>query len=542
MSNKTQEFISKAVSKHGDKYDYSKVNYTHSKIKITIICKEHGEFEQKPNLHLNGSGCPSCSGNVRLSLDSFKQKAVTIHGIKYDYSKVNYVNARSKVQIICDKHGIFDQTPHDHLKGSGCPSCAGVSFVSFDDFKERAFNIHGIKYEYIEVSDGKTKSDVLVVCPKHGSFKQRINSHLNGKGCVKCGYDDLSLLNRSDLQTFLDKCYEVHGDKYDYSAVDYVNSRTNIKILCPKHGAFDQSPSNHLQGHGCPKCTNSVSDEHSKILSILDEFNVSYVVNDRSIFKGLEIDVWVPDYKLGVEINGCYWHGLRIDNVENHSRLSSIHSLKADLARDNGIVLYQLWDFEINNNLDIIRSMVSHKLNKSRKIYARNCEVKRIENGDVVDFFNKSHLQGYRSAKVNYGLYYDDLLISAVSFSANNNYQWEVMRYATLGGHVVVGGFSRLFKRFLSDFNPNSVMTFADRRISFGNVYRSNGFVDLKITKPNYFYQRGRTRLSRQRCQKHKLSKLLPNYVDSLSEKDNMLLNGFNKIHDAGNYQLLWSK
>lgn len=542
---KNSIFISKAKIVHGDKYDYSKVEYLNNKSKVEIICKKHGSFFQTPGSHINScTGCPSCAGNVKHSNESFINKSKLIHNDKYDYSKVEYINAFSKIVIICPKHGFFLQAPHDHLKGAGCSQCAGTKLVSFDDFVSRSAIIHNNKYEYFKLGDEKTKSDVTVVCPIHGSFNQKINGHLNGKGCKKCAYDDLSINNRSDLKTFLDKCYEIHGNKYNYELVEYVNSRMDVTIICPKHGPFNQSPSNHIQGHGCPKCSSTISNNHVKILDLIKSLkpNVEIINNDRSVFDGLEIDIWLPEFKLGIEIHGCYWHSLRLDNTYDHSRLSNIHDNKATLAVRNNITLFQFWDYEIENKIDIISSMISHKLNLNSRIYARNCYIKKLDNGDVVDFFNSSHLQGHRNAKVTYGLFYNDELVSAASFSNNHKYYWEIMRFACKKNVGVIGGFSKLFKKFIDDYDPPQVMTFADRRISTGNVYRINGFLEVQITKPNYIYQRGKLKLSRQQCQKHKLSRLLSNYDDKLSEKDNMLINGFNKICDAGNYKLLWNK
>jgi very-short-patch-repair endonuclease len=121
----TCEFINKAFNVHDDKYDYSLVNYIGALTHVDIICKIHGIFKQKPNNHLNGYGCPKCS---RISFSNkiynkFIEKAKILHENKYDYSKVIYVNTNQHVEIICPKHGIFNQSPNNHLKGCGCPYC-----------------------------------------------------------------------------------------------------------------------------------------------------------------------------------------------------------------------------------------------------------------------------------------------------------------------------------------------------------------------------------------------------------------------------------
>ena len=249
MNTKTEQFIEKARKVHGDKYDYSKVNYVNSSTKVTIICPIHGEFEQTPNKHLLGQGCPKCAGGIKLTTKNFIEKARKVHGDKYDYSKVNYVNNRTKVIIICPEHGEFEQTPASHLTGSGCPMCVGGIKFSKEQFIEKAREVHGDKYNYSKVNYINANTKVIIICPEHGEFEQTPGSHLYGQGCPKCA-------NNIKLTTeqFIEKAKEVHGDKYDYSKVNYLNSYTKVTIICPEHGEFEQTPANHLVGKGCPKC------------------------------------------------------------------------------------------------------------------------------------------------------------------------------------------------------------------------------------------------------------------------------------------------
>ena len=144
MTDKTTEFINKAKIVHGDKYDYSKVEYINSRTKITIICKVHNEFEQKPSKHLFGQGCPICGGLYKRTNTDFINDAIKIHGDKYDYSKVKYINSQEKVIIICKNHGEFEQKPNSHLNGQGCGKCAGRKRQN-NDFINDAIKVHGDK-------------------------------------------------------------------------------------------------------------------------------------------------------------------------------------------------------------------------------------------------------------------------------------------------------------------------------------------------------------------------------------------------------------
>lgn len=133
----TKEFIQKAIEIHGNKYDYSKVEYKNNKTKVCIICPKHGEFWQIPNSHLNGSKCPKCSGKF-LDKEYFIEKANKIHNNKYDYSKLVYLGNKTKVEIICSIHGSFWQTPNDHLDHCGCPECRKSKKLTTETFIKRA--------------------------------------------------------------------------------------------------------------------------------------------------------------------------------------------------------------------------------------------------------------------------------------------------------------------------------------------------------------------------------------------------------------------
>lgn len=188
MINRLDCFLKKARQVHGDKYDYSLVQYKNCKTKVQIVCPIHGVFEQTPDHHLNGKcGCPVCAGNQRSDLDTFIEKAEMVHGMLYDYSCVKYYNCHTKVAIICRAHGVFYQTPNNHLLGKGCPYCADNVKLTTGQFQQRSIAVHGLKYDYSLVVYKGNKIPVLIICPEHGVFKQTPTSHLSGNGCPICG-------------------------------------------------------------------------------------------------------------------------------------------------------------------------------------------------------------------------------------------------------------------------------------------------------------------------------------------------------------------
>ena len=184
--NKLKEnFIEKSIIKHGYFYDYSLVVYKNNRTKVKIICPIHGIFEQNPGSHTNGSSCPSCKGGVKLTNDDFLDKANKIHNNKYEYPDI-YINSFTKIRIICPIHGVFDQTPNSLISGHGCPECSNVKAYTTDSFKKQANKVHNNKYEYPDIYiNSSTK--IRIICPIHGVFEQTPNNHISKQHqCPKC--------------------------------------------------------------------------------------------------------------------------------------------------------------------------------------------------------------------------------------------------------------------------------------------------------------------------------------------------------------------
>lgn len=263
-SKTTEEFISDAINTHGLKYSYASVNYVNAKTKVIIICPIHGEFVQIPKSHVQGAGCPKCAGTIQLDSATFISLATEIHNKKYDYSKVNYVNSKTKVIITCSIHGDFEQTPSHHLhRKQGCSKCGKLSMSSLQssnttNFIRSAKSVHGDTYDYSNTVYSTSKQKVIITCSVHGPFKQMPNTHLNGKGCNKCGEARAANLRKSNTQKFIEKSNIVHFDKnYSYNKVEYNTATTKVTITCPHHGDFLQMPMTHLRGGGCPDCATS---------------------------------------------------------------------------------------------------------------------------------------------------------------------------------------------------------------------------------------------------------------------------------------------
>lgn len=201
----TSYFIERAVSKHGDRFDYSKTVYVRDRQKVVIICSVHGEFEQTPSGHLKGRGCLKCSPNKQVGTDSFIKRSILKHGKKYSYHLSVYVKNTTKLKIQClTCDAIFMQTPSDHLSGCGCPTCAGNTKLTTKDFIERSRSVHGDFYSYKKSVYTGSAYKLTITCPEHGDFKQKAQYHMNGMQCLKCS-QSLSIWSRSDYIEMCEK-------------------------------------------------------------------------------------------------------------------------------------------------------------------------------------------------------------------------------------------------------------------------------------------------------------------------------------------------
>ena len=312
---KTQEqFIQEAISKHGDKYDYSNVDYKSTNTKVTIMCKLHSyNFEQTPCCHLQGQGCPKCGKKYSPTTEEFIENAIKIHGDKYDYSKVEYKKNKSKVVIICKKHGEFTQKPNGHLGGMGCLKCGREICTeklkkSQEQFIQEAIAKHGQKYDYSKVFYNTTDDKVIIICKIHGEFEQTPGCHIIGQGCFNCGRIVCGEKLMHSTKEFIDSAIKIHEDKYDYSKVEYNGNKKKVCIICKKHGEFTQNPNGHLRGMGCPFCMNKTEGKLYEILlplypTLISQFKQDWCKNNTSK-RFLPFDFCIPEHKIIIELDG----------------------------------------------------------------------------------------------------------------------------------------------------------------------------------------------------------------------------------------------
>ena len=328
---------------------------------------------------------------------------------------------------------------------------------------------------------------------------------------------------------------KTHNNKYNYSKTIYKSSKKDVIIICKKHGEFTTNAYGHIKGVGCQIC--SISKEQYQLTEFIRSLNFNIKSNDRKIIVPYELDIWIKSHNLAIEFNGNFYHSYnRIETTKERNK----HKHKADLTHEKEISLLQIASHEWNNNKNLIKSMIKHRLGLSNRIYARKCTIQKIDNKITSKFFTVSHISGHRHAKIAYGLYYNDELVSAINFNPiKNNY--EIIRYASLPGLTIVGGLSKLLTRFIKDHKPNSIMTFVDRRYGNGIGYKKFGFELMSITKPGYIYLHSNCQPagSRIKFQKHKLQNKLKLFDPLLTEAQNMFNNKYRRMWDAGHYKLI---
>ena len=270
--------------------------------------------------------------NLEERKNNFLKKANILYDYKYDYSNIDYVNNDTNIDILCKTHGVFTQSPSNHLK-YGCNKCKPKSDKYYLDFINKSNEIHNNKYTYIKESFTNIKSKVSIICTKHGKFEQIAASHKYGSKCPKCDIEIRAKNQKLDKNLAIKKLIDVHGDRYDYSNFEYIEFSSIIKVICKEHGLFEQRYDVHLSGCGCKSCNNSLGeDKISKYLDIHKlKYKREYKFEDCKNIKKLKYDFYIEDMNTCIEFDGIqhykpieYFGGLerfeymkKCDNIKN---------------------------------------------------------------------------------------------------------------------------------------------------------------------------------------------------------------------------------
>lgn len=378
------------------------------------------------------------------------------------------------------------------------------------------------------------------------SIKEKIKSEWK-----KNGYDHP--MHSDKIKHQLQKQhYQQFKDFIDKNESDHVKLLSSIDEMvdhifrwkCLKCGNIFESQINpyfqlnsqHIHGR-CPKCypiSNVKSVPEYDVKEYLSSvFNGKIITSSRSIIPPKEIDIYIPDKSIAIELDGLYWHADDIGNDKNY------HLHKTEECEKIGIHLIHIFENEWKLKQNIVKSRLNNLLGiYSMTIFARKCQIKNVESQTSRQFQDNNHIQGKVNASVNIGLFYNDELISLMTFGKcrfNKKYEWELLRFCNKLGYHIPGAAGKLLKFFERNYHPKSLISYADRRWSQGKLYNALGFELDHISKPDYWYFKNLILESRIRYQKHKLKEILDKFDDNKTEVENMIDNGYHRIFDCGN-------
>lgn len=375
----------------------------------------------------------------------------------------------------CDKPRVFNNSVHGFFQT--CGKCVGNAFKEKFNNKSTLYivnNIDTTKYDIIDLPTGAM-----------------VNTPLTIK-CKKCNT--------------ISKIHLYNGKLKNINSIELCK---NCKPIS--------------------KPQNELSDFVSTL--ILDKIKT----NDRQTIKPLELDIYIPDKQLAIEFDGLYWHSDRTTVNRNY------HLNKTEFCEAQDIHLIHIFENEWLYKQDIVKSRIKNLLGiYDRTVGARVCQIKEVNDKTSKQFIDENHIQGQAISKVNLGLFYQDELVSLMTFSKprfSKQYDWELVRFCNKLGYHIPGAAGKLLSYFEKSYSPKSLVSYADRRWSYSkkNVYQTLGFTLSHVSAPNYWYFKGIEFSSRIKYQKHKLAALLETFDPELSEIQNMMANGYNRIFDCGN-------
>lgn len=445
--------------------------------------------------------------------EEFIRKAKIVHASEnIDYSKVVYKDNRTKVVLIdndldSDGHpyGEFEMTPSNFLKGQSHPRKRGLKISSSkryntEWFVSEARKEHGDLYDYSKTVYTGAHNKVIIIDPEYGEFEQEANSHLRGSGHPMRAILRISEAQKYSTEEFIELGKKIHPDAdYDYSKVHYVDSRTNVDIICNKkdkngkiHGLFSIMATNFMSGKGCPKCGNQLSYGEEEIAEFLSQYTTVERHNRNILSSHKEIDIYLPELRIGIEYNGCNFHS------EKYGKGRDYHVSKTNEASEKGIRLIQIFEDEFVLHKECLLHKLKHIIGADKDLPRVNgwaCFVEVIDKETAESFLEKYHIQGFVEAKLFLGAFIKKTneMVAVMSFKMTNtdSFKWELTRYCSKWDYRYAGVASKLFTWFTRNYNPTEVKSFADRRWTSencSNLYRQLGFKLEEVMDPNYRY------------------------------------------------------
>ena len=519
MKKYTIEYIKSSFESEG--YTLLSTNYTGCTQKLEYICPKGHRHSITFDKWLGGRRCFYCNGNIKLSNDYVK------HALeKEGYTLLSeYTNSNTKFMFKCN-NGHTGEMKWDHWRdGHRCAECAGNKKNSFDDIKNM-FEKEG--YKLLNSTYENSHSSMEYICPNGHKGSILYYNWISGNRCLECSGKSKKTIE------FIKN--EVNKDGYILFTDKYLNCDQKLHLVCPNgHDYFVSWDNwNHSKSR-CPKCNDwGTSAQEQSVIEFLKSYFSNVVEHDRTIISPYELDIVIPEKKIAIEYCGLYWHSELAGKDKNY------HLNKLKACNDKGYTLITIFEDELVNHKDVVLSRLKNIfgiVDDVCVVYARKCEVREISTSDASNFCNKYHLQGYNGAKIKLGLFYNSLLVSVMTFSRPsiskggnpNSDMWELQRFCSLTNYRIIGGASKLLKHFENNYKWATIISYADRRWSIGNLYNQLCFKYVGATQTNYWYLKKQERIHRFALRKNSED------PKDQTEWEIRRYQGWNRIWDCGN-------
>lgn len=491
-----------------------------------------------------------------MDTQKFIERSRKVHGTRYDYSQVEYKNARTKVKIGCSSHGFFNQVAESHYRGMGCHKC-GVELRSqrgtktTAEFIADAFAVHGPKYDYSETEYVGAKNPVNVRCYAHGVFTQEASSHLSGHGCPRCKGMAMSEDRLKTTEDFIAEALAVHGDRYDYEVTEYKGARALVTIGCRLHGNFRQRAGNHLRGFNCPSCgmesrlTNLPKGTSAAELDLFREVQALFPAAVNGFYLGgSQFDIQAGTTL--IEYHGLYWHSSGAPGLKNPVRdARGKHIKKRNLAEKHGYRYVAIYEDEWRDRRGVLIDYLKSLLGAATIAGARKFNVQEIDGPTARDFYEAHHLLGAGSPTGRHMALVDDQGATVACMSIGKSKErrgahdsWSLSRFAT-DGRNIAGAASRL----LAAFGPlPELVSYVDLDKYTGGVYGKLGFEPAGEIPPDYWTiwpsRTGPIRRHKSATRRDALARM-PGFNPNESEAKNTHRMGLFQIYHSGRLRVV---
>jgi hypothetical protein len=475
--------------------------------------------------------CEECKNNFTVAKSKHKRKFCSKKCAQQQKStNKEWLNKRDVTNI--EKYGV--KSPFE-------------SEVIRNKYKQNLINKYGVDNPFLiqQVQDKSKATQIQRYGHEHASQNKEISAKISAK--LKEREYNRDRFANIKWEKIISYCSTINispmFSKQELIDNHVRNPQSKFKFKCNK---CDTTLCISLQNGYLPTCGKCSKHKGYSLIEeeiinfIKDNYKGEIILKYRQLLSsGREVDIFLPELKLAIEVNGIYWHS------EIWGKYKNYHLSKTEEALSKNINLIHIFDYEWLNKMDIVKSMLLNKLKSiPNKIYARKCKIREVSSNDKQKFLNNNHIQGNCVSKTNIGLYYNNELVSIMTFGKNRfkkDNSIEMIRFCNVVNTNVIGGASKLFNYFIKNYQYETIITFADRRYSIGNLYNVLGFKLNGFTPPSYFYWKNNKIFNRITFQKHKLKDILDKFNPELSEYENALENGFNRIWDCGNYKFIYS-